>query len=459
VGLWLGLSLLLIGLSAASETVERWRWPALVAIAGVLGVSIVLAWGSPAELPPRWRGDFAFDYLAHLLLPPMWPGMAAAMMATLFVPTGRYEPAIAALSTASATAGILSANPLLTIALLQAGALIVLGGLLVHDEGLAGHPLLNIATSLKYLILSVVSGACLVMALLLSNFYALNPDRVEITRIITALFVIGFGLAVGAIPFYFHVPDVFDAAPTMATAALAGPIQCLGFVYLIRSAGNGPWLLASGHVSDVLIAAALAGALLAAVMSFGQRRLSRLLAFNALREVSWVAFGLASLSRAGWAGAIVVLAVRCLSGPLILLAAKLAKQRHGEIEVDKLGGLARLLPLTTFAWTAGVFASVGLPPAASFWGLAGLFRAAALSGGLAAVVLLLSAALSLWRLGQASYLMFWRSGPVPIDVHPEPVGPASVLAAVGFGLGFTGVIPRLLQAPIDQLLGTLPFLR
>src|SRR2546428_12747634 len=168
------------------------------------------------------------------------------------------------------------------------------------------------------------------MALLLSNCYALNPDRVEITRIITALFVIGFGLTVGAIPFYFHVPDVFDAAPTMATAALAGPLQCLGFVYLIRSAGNGPWLLASGHVSDVLIAAALAGALLAAVMSFGQARLSRLLAFNALREVSWVAFGLASLSRAGWAGAIVVLAVRCLSEPLILLAAKLAKQRHGE---------------------------------------------------------------------------------------------------------------------------------
>jgi len=459
IGLWLGLSLVLVACSSGSEGPRRWRWPLLAAIACALGACLVLAWSTPVEPLPRWRGGLAFDQLAQLLLPALWTGAAGAIIATLFLPSGRYEPAIAALSTAIATAGLTSVNPLLTIALLQAGALVILGGLLVHDEGLAGHPLLNVATSLKYLILTVVSGACLLMAMLLANFYAVNPDRVELTRIITALFVIGFGLAVGAIPFYFYVPDVFDAAPTLATVSLAGPLQCLAFVYLIRTAANGPWLLANQHVSDVLAAAALAGALLASVMAFGQYRVSRLLAFNALREVSWVAFGFATVSRAGWAGALVFLAVRCLSQPLLLVAAKVAKLRHGEIDLDKLGSLAKLLPLTTFGWCAGVFASLGLPPAASFWGMAGLLTASSASGRLAETALLASGALGLWRLGQATYSIFWASSAAAPDSSPEPPGAAWTLASIGFGLGFAGVVPRLLQMPIDQLLGSLPFLR
>ncbi len=459
VGLWLGLALLLVGLSATSESVVRWRWPAAVAIAAVLAAALLLTWSGHAEPLSRWRGELVFDQLSAMILPPLWTGMAAALIASLFMPTGRFEPAIAALSPASATAGILSASPLLMVGLMQAGALIILGGLLVHDEGLAGHPLLNIATSLKYVTLSVVSGACLLMALLLADFYSVNPDRAALTRIVSALFVVGFGLAVGAIPFYFHVPDIFDAAPTLATASLAGPLHCLAFVYLIRSAANGPWLLAGGRISDVLVVGALGGALVAALMAFGQRRLTRLLAFNALREAGWVAFGLASVTRAGWAGALTVLAVRCISQPLLLITAKLAKVRHGEIEVDKLGGLARLLPLTAFAWCAGAFACAGLPPTASFWGLAALYRAAGFSGGLAAAALLASVALAVWRLGYATYAMFWRPGPEPLDSTPEPVGLGALLAAVGFGLAFGGFIPRLLQAPVDQLLTGLPFLR
>lgn len=459
IGLWLGLSLVFVVCSAIPDALKRYRWAVLAVVGCVLGASIALTWtGQPAPLP-RWRGGLTFDPVAQLLLPPLWTGAAGAIVVGLFLPIGRYEPAIAALATTASTAGIMSANPLLTVALLQAGALIILAGLLVHDAGMMGHPLLNVATAIKYLTLTVVSTACLVMALLLASFYALNPDRTELPRIIAAVFVVGFGLAVGAMPFYFHIPDVLDAAPSLAGVALAGPLQCMAVVYLIRTLSNDPWLVSDSHVSDVLGAGALAGAVLAAVMAFGQRRLNRVLAFNALRELGWIGLGLASVSRAGWRGALVVLAVRCVSQPLLLIVAHLVQTRREEAEVDKLGSLAKLLPLTTFGWCAGVFASVGLPPAASFWGLNDLLQAASTGGGrAAAIVLALSGVLALWRLGQVSYSTFWRRSAAIADVLPEDPLPSWVLVCLGLGLGFAGVVPRLMQAPIDRLLAGLPFL-
>lgn len=459
IGLWLGLSLALLACAAVPDALRRYRWPLLAAIAVVLAAALALTWRAPVEAIPRWRTGLAFDALAQLLLPPLWMGVSGAMAIALFLPTGRYELGIAALSTAAATAGVLSANPLLTVALLEAIALFILAGLLVHDEGLIGHPLLNVATGIKYLTLTVVSTACLVMALLLASFYSLNPDRTELPRIIAAVFVVGFGLAVGAIPFYFHVPDVFDAAPTLATVSLAGPLQCLAFVYLIRTVSNGPWLLTDPHVSDVLMAGSLASAILAAVMAFGQRRLNRVIAFNALRELAWIGFGLASVSRGGWHGALVVLAVRCVAQPLMVVVGKLVQARRGEVELDKLGGLARLLPLTTFGWCAGAFASVGLPPAASLWGLADLFTLAIANGRLAAGALALSGLLAVWRLGQAAYSMFWRPSAAIADVAPEAPAPSWTIAGIGLGLGFAGVVPRILQVPVDAVLAGLPFLR
>ncbi len=459
IGLWLGLGLLLVACSARPDLLLRARWMLALAVAGVLAGSLYLAWQGQVEPFTRWRSGLVFDGLAQLLLPPLWAGAALSILVALFTPNGRYEPAIAALSAAVGTAGVVSDNALLTVALLEAGALVILAGLLVHDQGLAGHPLLNIATSLKYLTLTIVSAACLVMALLLASFYTVNPDRAELPRIIAAVLVVGFGLAAGAMPFYFHVPDLFDAAPALDLTSLTGPLQCMAFVYLIRTAGNGPWLLTDQHVASVLAAGALGGSVLASVMAFGQPRLNRALAFNAIREVGWIAFGLAAASQAGWRGALILLAARCVAQPVLVLAGRLAQAQRETPELSKMGGLAAAMPFTAVAWCAASFSSIGLPPSVSSWGLASLLSASREAGPLAMAALLLSALLSLWRLGQVTYLAFWGPSAVVAEHRVEQPPAGWLLAAAGLGVGIGGVLPRLLQAPVDHLLAGFPFLR
>jgi formate hydrogenlyase subunit 3/multisubunit Na+/H+ antiporter MnhD subunit len=459
LGLWLGLSLLLIALALAPLEPRDFRWPVSCAVVVVLGGSLALVWGSQPDPLARWRGGFSFDELAHLLLPPLWTGMAGVLISSQFLHAGHYEPAIASLSTTAATAGILAGNALFMVAMLQAAALIILCGLLVNDQGLAVHPLLNVATALKYVTLTIVSAACLVMGLLLGAFYAINPDRLELPRIIAVLLVIGFGLAVGAVPFYFHIPDLFDAAPTLAIISFAGPLQCLAFTYLIRSAGNAPWLLADDHVAGVLVVGAAFGALLTSVMAFGQRRLNRLLAFNALREISWIMLGIASLSRAGWAGALIFLAGRCIAQPLLLIIASVAQARGGQAEVEQLGGLARVLPLATVAWIAAALASAGAPPTAGFWGLERLVQGSFGISPPMAILLLASAALAAWRLAHVTLRTFWGLLPQGANSAAEAPVPAWTFACTAGGLMFAGFVPRLLNTPVDHLLASFPFLR
>ncbi|MBV9119351.1 MAG: hypothetical protein JOZ39_01490, partial [Chloroflexi bacterium] len=485
VGAWLALSLILGGLAASRPGPAQTRWPATIAILATLAACLLLAWTAPIERFPHAQGALVFDALAQLLLPPLWTGTALAMAACLYLPSARYDVAIAAVSVAAATAGILSANPLLTVALLQASALFVLAGLVVHAERPGGNPVLSIATSIKYVTLMVVSAACLIMALLLANFYALNQDRTDLPRVIAAVLVTGFGLAVGAMPFYFHLPDILDSGPAATGIAMLGPLQTLAFVYLIRTLGNGPWLLADEHVVQVLTYGAAAGALVAGLLAFGQRRLPRLLAFNSIREVGWIALGIATASRSGWSGALILLGARCLIEPILVVAAAIVEQATGDLALSKLLGLGRLLPITALGWLVAAMGSVGIPPAMSFWGISDVVRGFSPAGAAGVGLLVASGALSLGRLAQVALAGLWKpvenlplalpaagaSSPAELGsgrrvaLRPvtrprlEPLLPASLLAVLAVGLLLAGLAPRLFSGPVAGTLNSFPFLR
>jgi NADH-quinone oxidoreductase subunit N len=457
VGLWFSLTVLLLALAAVPGAMQRYRWLGVAAIALALGASLALAWNTTPQAAPRWQGGFVYDGLAHLVLPALWTGVAGAMGIALLAWPARYELPIAAAATTTATAGVLSASPLLVVALLQVGALAVLAGLLLPGARAGTQPLLGVATGLKYLTLTVIGAACLIMSLLLANFYALNQDRVELPRIIAALFAIGFGLAAGSMPFYFALPDLFDAAPTLATVSVVGPLQCLAFVYLLRTAANDPWLLTDAHVTGLLAAVALAGSLLAAILAFGQRSLSRALAFNCMRELGWLAFGIASVTRAGWTGALVLLAARCVTQPLLIVAAELIQRHAGSNAADKLHGIGRTLPGVAIAWTAAAFATIGLPPTPNFWGVQSLVGAGFGSGFVPAAVLLVSLVIGAWQLGIVTVPMFASKR----TAAGQPAsGPRRwLMGAAALGILAAGVTPHLFQAPVAEALAAFPFLR
>ncbi|MDE3077099.1 MAG: hypothetical protein KGJ86_16915, partial [Chloroflexota bacterium] len=207
--LWLLLTLVLLASAQLAPSRQTYRTAAFVSVVVTLTIAYSLVWSTAATTMERWTSGLNFDNLGKLLLPPLWSILGITIIVALFTGAPKLFPALGAFMATVVTASLLSANALFLVAMLQVAVVVTLLGLFLGLDPHGPDAVLRLATSLKYLTLSVISGACLVVALLLISFYTLNHDRVELPRIIASLMVVGFGLAVAAIPFYFHLPDLF----------------------------------------------------------------------------------------------------------------------------------------------------------------------------------------------------------------------------------------------------------
>jgi formate hydrogenlyase subunit 3/multisubunit Na+/H+ antiporter MnhD subunit len=194
------------------------------------------------------------------------------------------------------------------------------------------------------------------------------------TRVMV-LALVGFGLKAGLVPLHFWLPPAHAAAPSHVSALMSGVVVKTGLYGLLRVTGLfdaipdwwGIVLLAAGGVSAVLgVALALA-----------QHDLKRLLAYHTVENVGIIALGagLALLGRArgdpalvllGFAGAALHVLNHALFKSLLFLGVGAVQHATGTRELDRLGGLARGMRVTSLAFVVGATAIAGLPPLNGF---------------------------------------------------------------------------------------------
>jgi hydrogenase-4 component B len=251
-----------------------------------------------------------------------------------------------------------------------------------------------------------------------------------------ALAVVGFGVKAAFFPLHLWAPDAYPAAPPPAAALLSGALSKMGIYGLARAVlllappgGPAPAAWWGGLLVVVGAATAAAGALNA----LARRDLPRLVAYSSVENLGIVALGLGLglLGRAhgapllaflGFTGALLHVLNHGLMKSLLLLLAGDVAQATGTRTLDRMGGLARRMPVTAAAFLVGAVAISGLPPLNGFVSewlvlVAGLRGAASLPGGAAA-----ASALAVVALALAS-------------------GLAGAAFAKAFGLGFLGA-PR-----------------
>ena len=192
------------------------------------------------------------------------------------------------------------------------------------------------------------------------------------------LFVIGFGTKAGAIPFHVWLPRAHPVAPSHVSALMSGVLVKAGIYGLVRFGleilGPGPawWGLA-------LLAIGLASAVLGALYALMENDLKRLLAFSTIENVGIVLIGLAVAVLASGRG-IALLGTLALTAALVhafnhslfksalFLAAGSVGAAAGTRDLNRLGGLARVMPVTAVVFLLGAAAISGLPPLNGFTG-------------------------------------------------------------------------------------------
>jgi hydrogenase-4 component B len=258
-----------------------------------------------------------------------------------------------------------------------------------------------------YLAMTHLATAALVMAFAIlattagstsfQGFGAAAASLPPIGRdLVFVLVLVGFATKAGAIPLHVWLPRAHPVAPSHVSALMSGVMIKAGIYGLARFAlgilGPGPewWgilVLAIGTVSAVL-------GVLYALM---EHDLKRLLAFHSIENIGIILIGLGVALLAAGAGATALAAIaltaalfhtlnHALFKSTLFLAAGSVQAASGSRDLNRLGGLVRLMPVTTLAFAVGAAAISGLPPLngfASEWltfqGLLGAGAEAALS--------------------------------------------------------------------------------
>jgi formate hydrogenlyase subunit 3/multisubunit Na+/H+ antiporter MnhD subunit len=235
------------------------------------------------------------------------------------------------------------------------------------------------------------------------------------------LALIGFGSKAGIVPFHIWLPEAHPAAPSHVSALMSGIMIKIGIYGLLRALtflGTpdiiwGASLIAIGALSGIL------GVLLA----IAQHDIKRLLAYHSVENIGIIVVGIGIgvlgltlssplLATLGFAGGLLhVLNHAFFKGLLFLSAGSVISKTHTR-EINQMGGLIKVMPLTALAFLIGSLAITGIPPFNGFVSEF-LIYGASFSGlnihSIAIVMILTCAILSLAFIGGLALLCFTKA--------------------------------------------------
>jgi hydrogenase-4 component B len=201
----------------------------------------------------------------------------------------------------------------------------------------------------------------------------LNPVMASVVFILAFL---GFGAKAGMLPLHSWLPKAHPAAPSHASALMSGVMVKVGIFGIIKvgidllGASQSWWgilVLAFGAVSSVL----------GVLYALAEHDIKRLLAWHTVENIGIILMGvgvgmvgIAShhpvLAVIGLLGALFHLLNHALFKGLLFLGAGAVIFRVHTRDMEKMGGLAKLMPLTGAAFLIGCMSISALPPLNGF---------------------------------------------------------------------------------------------
>ena len=293
-----------------------------------------------------------------------------------------------------------------------------------------------VRASRKYLFYSV-AGAGLSLAgifLLAGNAEGLvftgnalnaGANRTEVL-LAAFLLVLGFGTKAGMFPMHGWLPTAHPVAPAPASAVLSGVITKAGVLGIIRSLYYiiGMDFLKGTYVQTVFLTLSLITVFMGSMLAYKEKILKKRLAYSTVSQVSYVLFGLALFTPAGFAAALLHVVFHSVIKNGLFLFAGTVIHQTGEERVEGLKGMGNYMPVTFWCFTFASLALVGIPPLAGFvskWYLAkGAMEASVgLFSYIGPAVLLVSALLTAGYLLSVTADGFFPGKDFPVAT-PEP---------------------------------------
>lgn len=170
----------------------------------------------------------------------------------------------------------------------------------------------------------------------------------------------------GALPFHTWIPDYVQNAPASSSAFLPASLdKLLGIYFLARICIN-LFDLTSWATLILMIIGSIT-IIAAVMMALVQHNYKKLLGYHAVSQVGYMVTGLALGTPLGIAAGLFHMVNHAMyKGGLFLTAGSVEKQT-GKDELEDLGGLSKLMPITFICALIFAFSISGIPPFNGFY--------------------------------------------------------------------------------------------
>ncbi|MCU0277996.1 MAG: NADH-quinone oxidoreductase subunit NuoN [Candidatus Nanopelagicales bacterium] len=351
-----------------------------------------------------------------------------------------------------------SANDLLTMFV----ALEVMSLPLYLMAGMARRRrLLSQEAAMKYFLLGAYSSGFFVFgAAMLYGFsgtitfpgivesMAADPGNNGLLIAATGLLFVALLFKVGAVPFHQWTPDVYQGAPTPATAFMAAGVKIAAVGALLRlsyvALGGLRW-----DWRPLMWAVAIATMLVGAIVALTQTDIKRMLAYSAIANAGFMLIGVLATNQAGLSGTMFYLLAYGFSTLGAFAIVTLVRDPAGEAtKLSQWAGLGKTSPLIAGAMAILLLAFAGIPLTSGFTSKFAVFQAG-IAGGATPVVIVgvIASAIAAFFYVRVIVLMFFTER---AEDAPAVVVPSSLTAvAIGVTVAVTVILGVLPQSVLD----------
>ena len=271
--------------------------------------------------------------------------------------------------TAAMAAGAVLANNFIPLVFFWEGLLITLYAMITIGGRANSH-----RTAVKSFLIGGFCDFCMILgiAILWSQTGTLRMSDISVVpRGLTALsfylMMIGAIGKAGSMPFHTWIPDAAIDAPVAVMAYVPAALEKLLGIYLLaRICLDFFKLEVNSQFSLVLMTVGALTIVLAVFMALIQKDLKKLLSYHAVSQVGYMMLGIGTAVPIGIAGGIFHMINHAIYKSGLFLAAGSVEQQTGTTELKKLGGLYRVMPLTTLGFVVCAAAISGIWPLNGF---------------------------------------------------------------------------------------------
>lgn len=411
------------------------------------------------------------------------------------------------LLTESATLGVFMVQDFFSLYLFFEAMGLLAYMLVIHSETEKAR-----SAATKYICMTVVGGLSLIGGIFLYLGYAGTVSFTPLAQsawlagsfktVALVCLIAGFGVKAGMVPLHIWLPDAHPAAPSPASALLSGVMIKAGAYGILRTCltffqqpaahgaeaevvgghgAEGAAHAANGLASNVqalgfaIICIAVVTMFAGMIMALVQNDIKRTLAYSSVSQMGYILFGVGCMAflgpegAMGMGGSLYHIINHALFKGCFFLAAGCIVFRAHELDMFKLGGLWRRMPLTTFFWCVAALGIMGIPLFNGFVSKTLLHHGVleahhlaeqahlAMTGWVKAaeVIFIITSGGTIAYIAKITYYTFFRKPDPEHAHHLERVkeAPAWMLAGTGLlaaGVLFNGLFPGVL---LGRLIG------